>query len=178
MEGRALVETEEQVGAEGRLQLHVALGREPVRRPIQPGPEDGAVLVHLDRLQWVRVRVRRQPAAAFELVGDLAVAEAEDLEAARVGGRHALPAHEPVQPARRRHGGRAWLHGQVIRVADQGLDPRPPRRLEVESLEGRPGGDREEARRLQAAVGGFDHAPAGVAVAGQDLKPQHPDILG
>ncbi len=73
---RALVERHRDVAAEQRLDLHRALGREPLLGAVEVRAKGHAVLVD------------RAP-----------LAQAEDLEAARVGEDRARPGHEAVQAA-------------------------------------------------------------------------------
>ena len=114
-----------------------------------------------------------EAAAALQLVRHLAVAQAEDLEASGVGGQDSAPTHEPVEPAGRRHRLGPRLDGQVVAVANQGLDPCGPRDPRVHALQHRPGGDAEEPRGLHRAVVGPDHPTPGGAVAGRDTELEH-----
>ncbi len=147
VEGRALVEDEGDVGAERRLHLHRDLGRDEELGAVAVGAEAGALLGDLDR----RAVLAPGPAASLDLVGDPAVGEREDLEAAGVGDQRPLPAHEPVQPPGR--GDPLGPRGdeQVVGVArgSAGSRARRPRRFETahRSL----GRQRDEGRRLRPA---------------------------
>ena len=92
-------------------------------------------------------------------------AQAEHLEAARVGEDRARPAHEAVQPAERRDPLRARAQHQVIGVAED--DPRA-QPLELggrQRLDGGLRADRHEHRRLDHAVRGLRAARRAPAAA-------------
>ena len=144
---RAFVEHHHDVGIEHALDLHRDLGREE---------------------QLVAVDRRRESDAVF---ADLAQrAEAEHLEAARIGENRPLPAHEAVQPAVRRDDVDARAQPQVKRVAQDDL------RADVEQFVGRHrldravGADRHEDRRVDDAVRQRQSAAARRAAAGVDRE--------
>ena len=95
VEGRALVEDERDVGAERRLHLHRLLRRQEALGAVDVGAEADPLLADLEH------PAARPGAAApaLDLVGDAAVGEREDLEAAGVGDQRPVPAHELVQAA-------------------------------------------------------------------------------
>src|SRR5437588_4286739 len=108
----------------------------------------------------------------------MAVLEAEDLETTAVGGQHAVPAGEAVQPASPTDGISPRLQVQVVAVHDQGADAGPPSRLGVEALQRAARGDREEAGRLQLAVRGADDSAPGRAVGRRDAEAQQGSSSG
>src|SRR3954468_23635666 len=93
VERGALVERERDVGAERRLDLHGRLRAHELLGAVDVGAEAHALLADLEDAALALVR-----AAALDLLGDRAVAHAEDLEAARVGDDRPPPRHELVQP--------------------------------------------------------------------------------
>ena len=153
--------------------LHRDLGRDEQLGAVAVGAEAGALLADLD----LRAVLAAGAAAALDLVGDAAVGEREDLEAAGVGDQRPLPAHEAVQPAGGGDPLRPRRDEQVVGVAEDQLvaelgdlgrfQPahRPLRR------------QRDEGRRLDRPVGGVDDARAGAAVTGLDLEPESVLVL-
>ena len=115
--GRALVEDQGDVGAERRLHLHRDLGRDEELGAVAVGAEAHPLLLDRDH----RALLAARPPAALDLVGDAAVGEREDLEAAGVGDQRPLPAHEPVQPAGVGDPLRARRDEQVVGVAEDQL---------------------------------------------------------
>ena len=118
VEGRALVEDEGDVGAERRLHLHRDLGRDEQlgRRRGRSGSATPSSPIETTE-PWLAAG----PPAALDLVGDAAVGEREDLEAAGVGDQRPLPAHEPVQPAGGGDPLRPGRDEQVVGVAEHHL---------------------------------------------------------
>ena len=115
---RALVEDEGDVGAELRLHLHRDLGRDEELRPVAVGAKPGSLLVDPDHRA---VLAAPRSAAALDLVGDAAVGEREDLEAAGVGDQRPLPAHEAVQAPGGGDPVRPGRDEQVVGVAEDEL---------------------------------------------------------
>ena len=164
----ALVEGEGDVGRQRRLHLHRGLRREEVLGAVAVGAKTDAPFLDLDD----RPLPLPPAAAALDLLGDVAVSEGEDLEAARVGDHRPLPADEGMQAA---GGGDPLGPGrdqQVEGVAEHHLEPEAGDLGRVQSPHRALGGERDEGRGLDRAVGGAQHPAAGLAVAGRDLEPE------
>ncbi len=168
VEGGALVEDEGDVGAEGRLDLHRYLRRDEQLGAVAIGLEARALLGDLDPGAVLAAGA----AAALDLVGDAAVGQREDLEAAGVGDQRPFPAHEAVQPAGGGDPLRPRRDEQVVGVAEDqlvaelgdllGFEPahRPLRR------------QRDEGRRLDRPVRRVDNTRARRPIPRPDLEPQ------
>ena len=89
---RALVEGQGDVGTERRLDPHRVLRPEEAIGAVEEGAEGDPVLgdLHLGPSRHVSP-------PALDLIGNPAVGEREDLEAAGVGDDRAVPSHEAVQ---------------------------------------------------------------------------------
>ena len=92
------------------------------------------------------------PPAALDLVGDAAVGEREDLEAARVGDQRPVPAHEPVQAAGARDPLRPGRDEQVVGVAEDQLVAEPGDLVRLEPAHRPLRRERDERRRLDRPV--------------------------
>jgi hypothetical protein len=108
----------------------------------------------------------------LHLVGDAAVHQREDLEAARVGEHRAGPVLEAVQPAEARDQLVARLEVQVVGVAQDDLRAVRQQLVGAERLHGGARAHRHEHRRLHVAVRGAQRAGAGAGarVARLDLE--------
>ena len=148
VEGRALVEDEGDVGAERRLHLHRDLGRDEQLRAVAVGAEADALLGR----SRPPSRARRRAAAALDLVGDAAVGEREDLEAAGVGDQRPLPAHEPVQAAGGGDPLRPGRDEQVVGVAEDQLVAEPGDLVGLQPAHRPLRRQRDEGRRLDRPV--------------------------
>ncbi len=99
--------------------------------------------------------------AALDLVGDAAVGEREDLEAAGVGDQRPLPVHEAVQPAGGGDPLRPGRDEQVVGVAEDQLVAEPGDLGRLQPPHRPLRRQRDEGRRLDRPVGGVDDARAG-----------------
>ena len=144
---RTLVERHRDVAAQQRLDLHRAFGRQPLLGAVEVRAEGRAVLVD-----------------------GAALAQAEDLEAARVGEDRARPGHEAVQAAELAHALGAGAQRQVVGVAEDDARAQPPDVARRQRLHAGLRADRHEDRRLDRPVRGVQHAGARVAVARDDLE--------
>ena len=153
-QGGEFVEGEDDVGAEPMLDADRDLGREPVCRAVEVAPEGDAVLVHLgqpvlagcdDVVDRCGVRVHREGLLETG-------AEAQHLEAARVGERRARPGHEGAKPAGLGDELVAGLEVQVVRVAENGLGADAAQGVRRDGLDRRAGANRNERGRLDVSV--------------------------
>ena len=136
--------------------------------PSLVGAEAHALLLDRDH----RSVLAAGPAAALHLVGDAAVGEREDLEAARVGDQRPLPAHESVQAAGGGDPLRPRRDEQVVGVAEDQLVAEPgdlPRLEPAHRPLGRQGNER---RRLHRPVRGVQHPGPSRPIPRRDLEPQ------
>ena len=92
-------------------------GERKSSRAVAIGAEASALLGDRDD----RAVLAARAAAALHLVGDPAMGEREDLEAAGVGDQRPLPAHEAVQPAGGGDPLRPGRDEQVVGVAEDQL---------------------------------------------------------
>ena len=144
---RAHVEHHLDVGAESLLHVDRRLRGQAVAGAVVDGAERHAVVVDL--------RLQR-----------------EDLEAARVGERQAVPAGEAAEPTEAGDGLGTGAEHEVVRVAEDDLGAE---RLVVggaEVLDRAAGADRHEARRAVGAPGRAHHAGAGGPVGGLEVDRQ------
>jgi len=165
VEGRALVEDEGDVGAKLGLNAHRNLRGDEQLRAVPRRLEPRPLLADLDLGAVVA-----GAAAALDLVGDAAVGEREDLEAAGVGDDRPLPVHEPVQAARSRNPLRPRRDEQVVGVAEDQLIAELDHLRRLQPPDRPLRRQRDESRRLDRPVGSVDDAGAGAAVTGADLE--------
>ena len=164
--GGALVEGKSDVGAECSLHGHRLLGAEELLRSVHIGAEAHPLLTDLEHLPLARLA----SAPPLDLVGDRAVGQREDLEAAGVRDDRPLPAHEPVQPAERRDSLRPRREHQVKGVPQDQLV------AELGHLPGRQRPNaaarrqRDEGRRLDQAVNDVEPPGPGGSVSRCDLE--------
>jgi hypothetical protein len=179
VEGGALVEGEGDVRAERRLDRHRLLRAEKPVRAVEQGLERDPPLGDLD----LRTAGDLAP-APLDLVRDPAVGEREDLEAAGVGDQRPLPVHEAVESAA---AGDQLLAGRQVEVEGVAEDQLVAERGDLgggEAPHAALGGERDERRGADLAVGGMQEARAGGAVTGLDLESEprrvgsHPASLG
>ena len=97
-------------------------------------------------------------------------AEAEYLEAARVGEYRAVPAHEAVQPAVRRDHLQPRPQPQMKRVAEHDAGAEFGELGRAHRLHRAVGADRHEDRRLDLAVGKREHAAPRSLVPMRDFE--------
>ena len=108
--------------------------------------------------------------AALDLVGDPAVDQAEDLEAAAIGQDRPIPAHEAMQPAHTRDQLVAGLKVQVVGVAENDLRAVIAHLVGRQRFDGAARADRHKHGRLDRAVRGGDQAGAGARVADRGIE--------
>ena len=168
VEGRALVEDQGDVGAERRLHLHRDLGRDEQLGAVAVGAEVHPLLLDRDH----RALLAALAAAALDLVGDAAVGQREDLEAAGVGDQRPLPAHEAVQAAGSGDPLRARRDEQVVGVAQHHLVAELGHLVRFEPAHRALGRQRDEGRRLHRPVRRVQHPGPRGAVPRPDLEPQ------
>ena len=145
--GRAFVERDDEIGAELALDVDRAFRRQQVLAAVDVGTEGRTLFADLEQRLGPR-----DVAPALDLVGDRAVAEAEDLEAAGIGQHRAVPAHEAVQPAHLRHQVGARLQHQMIGVGEDDLRLLLAQAGRRAGLHRRLGGAEDEGRRVERAV--------------------------
>ena len=144
---RAFVEHHGDVGSEHLLDAHRLLGR-----------EEQAIAVE-----------RRGELHAF--LGDLAQrAEAEDLEAARVGEDRPVPAHEAVQAAVPCDDFEPRAQPQMKSVAEHDLRPSGTQFLGRHGLHRAIGADGHERRGVDASMRELEHAAARAVSAMRDAE--------
>ncbi len=132
------------------------------------GAEADALLLDRDH----RALVAALAAAALDLVGDAAVGEREDLEAAGVGDQRPLPAHEAVQATGRGDPLRPRRDEEVVGVAEDHLVAELGHLVRFEPTHRSLCRQRDEGRRLDRPVRGVQDAGPRGAVARPDLEPQ------
>lgn len=162
VEGRALVEDQRDVGAQGGLHRHRALRREEPLAAVHVGAEAHALLLDREDRPVAaarRVAVARGP--GLDLLGDRAVPHREDLKAAGVGDDRPLPAHEGVQAAEALDHLRAGIEHQVEGVAEHHLVAQRGHLGGQQALDGRLAGQRHEGGRGDLAVHGAQAAQTG-----------------
>ena len=140
-------------------------------RAVEVGAERHALL--LDREDRAgALAAARLGRAALDLVRDGAVAHREDLEAAGVGDDRAVPALEAVQAAELADQLVAGREEQVERVPEHHVVAEVGGLADLERLDDGLGGERDERRRADLAVGEPQRAGAGARarVAGADLQ--------
>ena len=153
--GRALVEDHHDVRIERALHRHRHFGRQQQPVAVDRRGERDAVLADLAQR-----------------------AEAEHLEAARVGEDRPLPAHEPVQAAVRRDHLLPGPKPQVEGVAEDDLRALRDELVRRHRLDGAVGAHRHEDRRLDDAVRELEAAAPGAARRGEDLEMHRGDGAG
>ena len=114
--------------------------------------------------------------AALDLVGDRAVAHAEDLEPAGVGDHRLVPAHEVVDPAEALDQLRPGGEEQVERVREHHVVAEVAGLGDLERLDHRLRGERDEGGRADLAVVEAQDAGAGArrGVARADREARAP----
>ena len=142
-----LVECHGDVRPEQCLDLHRALGGQPMGRAVEVAGERHAVIV--------------DPAE---------VRQAEDLEAAGIGQDRSVPGHEAMQPAQARDplGGRTKV--EVVRIPEDHLGTGVAQVPGRERLDGGLGADRHELRGLDDAVIGLDSPQPCAADTGRNER--------
>ena len=153
--GRALVEGQRDVRAQLRLDLHRGLGAHEALGAVEVGAKEHALLGYVEHLALV---VR---AAALDLVGHRAVAQREDLKAARVGDDRPPPAHELVQAAHLGDVLAAGADEQVEGVAEDHVVAQLGHLRGVQGLDRPGGGQRHEGRGAHLTVGQTTERPRG-----------------
>jgi hypothetical protein len=153
MRSHRLVEADRDVGPERFLDRDRVLGREPLDGAVEMRPEGHAVLVDLAQ-----------------------VAQAHDLEAARVGEDRTVPVHEPVEATQASDPLVPGPKGEVVRVREDDGRADLVQVIGIERLDGRVGAHRHEHGCLDIAVRRRHHTGprAGAAVGGR--RRRHPVV--
>ena len=134
-------------------------------RAVDVGAKADAVLLDRQHAPEPAAPDRR---AALDLVGDRAVAHAEDLKAAGVGDDRRAPAHELVQAAEVLDELGARVEEEVKRVAEHHVVAERGDLARLEPLDGPLCRQRHERRRADLAVGGAQDPGARAASRGRD----------
>jgi hypothetical protein len=169
VERRALVEDQRDVGVQRGLDLHRRLGPHEDLVAVARVAEGHALLGDPQHRLAARPR-----AGLLDLVGHVAVAHREDLEAARVGDDRPLPPHELVQAAELVDELVARVEPEVERVAQDHVEAE---RLDLPSLDAPDDAlrrQRHEGGGPHRAVRGAQQARPGAAFACRDLERGHP----
>ena len=124
-----MVQAHGHVGPEALLDGRRALGRQLQEPAVEVRPEGHALVGH-----------------------PVSIGEAEHLEPARIGEDRAVPAHERVQSAQRRHDLLTGPEGQVVGVRQEHPRPGGAELVGRHALDRGLGADRHERRRLHRAA--------------------------
>ena len=143
----AFVELHLNVGAEQALDLHRALGRQLVARPVDMRLEYDAALVELAQL-----------------------GEAHHLKPAGIGEDRVRPAHEFVQAAEPGDPFRAGRQHQMIGVAEHDVRAERAHLARIHRLDRRGGSARHEGGRADRSARRRNRAEPGGAVARADME--------
>ena len=116
MEGRALVQHDDQIGPQFALHIDRDLRRQDMVAAIQIGLEGGAFLRNVAHGLGASALT-----TTLDFLGHGPMAQTEDLEAALVREHGAIPARHLLQAAQLGHGLGPWLHHQMVGIRQDDL---------------------------------------------------------